>query len=202
MTNDRTEEDDSHFRREGSDMKVSKVSRWLTVVALATVLFAGATHAVELPFSEPDFDWIATGGSATPYHIWTTGDYWRQNFASTGLPSADAMTLSLNVDDTASETLNLDVLINAVDVGDFSLNPNDFGLQVFGFSFSPVAGDSYFIELVALNTITGGAGSYSISLDRGESKAVLTGSEVPEPTTLVMLALAGAGLALRKRVLG
>ena len=175
---------------------------FVAVVALAMVVFAGATHAVELPFSEPDFDWIATGGTATPYHIWTTGDYWRQNFASTGLPSADAMTLYLNVDDTANETLNLDVLINAVDVGDFSLNPGDAGLQTFGFSFAAVAGDSYFIELVALNTITGGAGSYSISLDRGESKAVLTGSEIPEPATLVMLALAGAGLALRKRLAG
>ena len=170
-------------------------------VALATVLLAGATQAVELTFSEPDFDWYAQG-AATPYHIWITGDYWSQDFASTGLASANAMTLYLNVDDTASETLNLDALINGVDIGDFSLDPNDMGLQTFAFSFAPVAGDSYLIELVALHTLTSGVGSYSISLDGGESKAVLTGSEVPEPTTLAMLALAGAGLALRKRLVG
>ena len=103
---------------------------------------------------------------------------------STGLASANELTLDLLVDDVAWETLDLDVFVNATNVGSFSLNPIDIGLQQFKFSFAPILGDSYFIQMIATNTLTPLVGSYSISLEGGFSTATLF---IPEPSALILI---------------
>ena len=167
---------------------------WL-VFLMSNFSFIAPSNAVDLTFSQPDFDWLANGGSATPYHIWTVNDYWRQNFVSTGLPSASKLVLDLFVNDAASETLNLDVLVNSNNVGSFSLNPGDSGSShQFNFSFGSIAGDDYLIEIVAANTLSPGVSSYSIQID-GPSTARLT----PEPTSFALAGLGLIGVACARR---
>jgi hypothetical protein len=129
---------------------------------------------VQLVFSTPDFEWHQTGGAATPYHIWATGDYWAQNFAATGLSDTSHMSLTLFINDNtlSGETLNLDVLLNQNNVGSISIPPGMIESQTFEFDFTSVAGPDYRIHIEATNTISPGLGSVSIAID-GPSYAIL-----------------------------
>src|SRR4051812_41165730 len=89
------------------------------------ILSCSAARAdVTLTFSEPDFDWLAQGSSATPYHIWTAGDFWTQTFNGTAQPSAAHMGLRLLIDDnllSVGNHLDMNVLLNNNVIGAFSI---------------------------------------------------------------------------------
>jgi len=169
-------------------------------IAIAALVLASASASADVvTFSEPDFDWLATGGSATPNHIWTTGDFWKQNFLGTSVPSATDLTLDLNVDDTAFENLNLNVFVNATNVGSFTLTPPDSGFQQFNFSFPAIAGPNYNIEMIASSTISGGKGSYSMLVGPSTGAAPSFATITPEPGCLSLLVLGGIAVLRRRR---
>jgi hypothetical protein len=129
-----------------------------------------------LTFGQPDFGWSHAGEGYVPYHIWLAGDYWAQNFPATPLPSANHVTLTLTIDDNtfSSQTLDVNVLLNDTVVGSASLSPGMFGTQTYDFSFDPIAGPDYRVEVRATNTVTD-TGCVSIAID-GQSFLKLRGS--------------------------
>jgi hypothetical protein len=119
-----------------------------------------------LAFSQPDFEWsYAADPSVKPYHIWVVGDHWAQNFLATGLASARHMTLTLFIDDNtfSSQQLAVNVLLNETVVGSASFAPGLLGTQTYSFSFDPVSGPDYRLEIRATNSVTDG-GCISIAI--------------------------------------
>jgi hypothetical protein len=169
--------------------------RTVAVAVLFLVVSAGSSHAVTLPFSEPDFDWFHPSGSATPNHIWVTGDYWAQTFLGTGLASATDMALHLYIDDNTLHTGNsqgLDVLLNSSVVGGISIGSGMSGGLDYSFVFPAIAGDDYTVKLLATNTIPSGGGSISMAADE-RSFVTLTGGQIPAPGAIL---LGGLGISL------
>jgi hypothetical protein len=172
------------------------------IIAIIAAVILSATRvdirASTLVFSEPDFEWHQTGFPASPYHIWVAGDFWAQNFQGTDLTSANEISLSLLFDSMTPlgpDLLDLDVLLNGFNIGNFSVPAGVTGSRTFAFSFAPVTGPDYRIEIRASNTIPEGGGSVSIALG-GNSFATI----VPEPSTISLLILAtGMSLAFRFR---
>ena len=170
-------------------------------LALAAIAFAaGAANAVVLPFSNPNFDWLANGVNASANHIWTTNDHWGQAFNGTGLASATKLTLDLNIslDATPFENLSLDVFVNGNTVGSFTLTPADSGFKQYMFNFGAIPGDNYSIYMVATNTISDGAGSYNLILTDATgatSRATLT----PTPGALALLTPGALVITRRRR---
>lgn len=170
-----------------------------TLIVLYVAVFSASTRAgaVTLIFSEPDFEWHQTGGDASPYHIWVAGDFWAQNFMATDLTSASQISLSLRFNsDTplGNDQLALDVFLNGVDIGKFSVPVGIIGSQMFTFSFAPVTGPDYRIEIRATNTIPHGGGAVSIALG-GNSFATI----VPEPSVTLLCSLGAVTLVVRFR---
>jgi len=129
--------------------------------------FADVGYDTLLAFSQPDFEWSHAAESwVTPYYIWVTGDYWAQNFPATPLTSANHMTLTLCIDDNtfSSQQLDVNVLLNQTVVGNLSLTAGMAGTQSYDFSFDPVAGPDYRLEIRATNTVTD-TGCVSIAID-------------------------------------
>jgi hypothetical protein len=147
---------------------------------------ATAGPSVTLTFSEPDFEWYHPSGSATPYHIWVTDDYWAQTFADTGLASATEMSLHLYIDDnilSGGATQNLDVILNSVVVGSIGIAPGVSGALDYNFAFPSIAGDDFTIMLLATNTIPGGYGSISMAPDE---RSYLTLEAIPAPGAILL----------------
>ena len=182
------------------------------VVLLGLLWGAGpASAATTYYFSEPDFEWYASGGmyagglyeDATEYHVWTPGDYWALELTDTGISSIVGLDLTLDVIEVADRvdlgeqawraTLYFDVLVNSVNVGSFSLALDDLNeLVTFSFTFDAIAGDDYDIQLLVTGDLLGmeleySLGSYDISLGRSS----VTLAAVPVPTAMLFL---GAGL--------
>ena len=151
---------------------------------------------VTLVFAEPDFDWFAGGGSATPYHIWTTGDFWAQNFTGTAQPSAGHMDLRLFIDDntlSGGSQVNLNAVLNGTVVGGFTIPQGVTGLLNFSFNFPAIAGPNYDVRLLETNTVPLGLGAVSMA-PNGQSTVTLT----PEPAT-GLTATGAAALLLWRR---
>ena len=163
----------------------NRASLWPALTVLIVALTGPASGATTLFFSEPDFVWHHSGGLATPYHIWVAGDYWAQTFPATSQPLADEMWLTLFVNSnylTAGNQLNLDVILNWNVVGSLSIPSGATGTQTYHFTFSPMLGPDYSIQLLATNTVPPLGGSVSIGLDQ-RSYVTL----VPEPASLALL---------------
>jgi hypothetical protein len=157
----------------------------------------GASADVTLTFSEPDFDWLAQGTSSTPYHIWTTGDYWTQTFNATGQASAGHMDLRLFINDntlSAGAHVDLSVLLNNTMIGSLSIPVGFTGAQNYSFNFSTIVGPNYNVRLLETNTVPSGAGAVSMGLG-GSSFVTL----VPEPTGAAIAAALGVLLTMRRR---
>lgn len=172
---------------------IKKSTFWASLMILQC--FVCTAHGDILIFSEPDFEWYSQGPS-TQYHLWTTGDYWRQQFDNTGLESATDLSLDLVIlHDLAlgTQDMSFDVFVNGLTVGSFDLLAGVSGLYQYDFSFSPIAGNDYFIEMIATSSMVPGNGSYSIVLDN-QSFATLT----PAPTSLAVFALLGL-VGIRRR---
>ena len=175
-------------------------------LVLAALAMGPASASITEWFSEPDFEWYHPSGSATPNHIWETGDYWAQQFTGTGLGSATSLTLDLYVDDNglySGEQVDLDVLLNGTAVGNLTIASGVSGLQSWGFSsFGSIAGPDYYVKLLETNTVPSGYGAASMAADGQSSSATLGGpGAVPElpPFALAALGLLPLGLKLRRR---
>ena len=169
---------------------------WFLVSLIVTMAAPNAAPATSLVFSEPDFDWLAASTGATPYHIWTTGDHWTQNFSATGVAQANHADLHLFINDNVlvgGNQLNLNLLLNGNLAGSFSIPAGTTGALDVGFNFASVAGPDYLVRIQATNTIPDGAGSVSIAPD-GRSTITL----VPEPATLGLLAAMLLAASMRR----
>jgi hypothetical protein len=162
----------------------------LVLFSLPTGWGSSGVAGVVLAFNPPQFEWHHPSGSATPNHIWVTGDFWGQNFLATGLPSASQMSLTLFIDDNSlsSVPLNVAVNLNSTTLGGFLIPSGVAGPLVRNFIFPAVAGPNYRLEIDATNTIPSGLGSVSIAAN-GRSFALL--ESVPEPTALCIWSLVG-----------
>jgi hypothetical protein len=179
-----------------------RVKRLLATLAFALFSLAAApahSGVITGTFGAPNFQWIHSGGAATPNHIWVAGDEWAQTFTGTGLPSATAMLLHIFIDDNIlnGPSLILDVLLNGVDVGDMVIAPGATGGQNFTFNFASILGDTYTIAMVVRNTVSPGLGSVSMLANNQSSGFAL--ANVPEPATLLLLTIALGGLVVTRR---
>jgi competence transcription factor ComK len=138
--------------------------------------FADVGYDTLLTFSQADFEWSHAAESwVMPYHIWLADDYWAQNFAATQLASANHMTLTLYINDNtfSNQQLGVNILLNETVVGNVSLTPGMVGIETYDFSFDPVPGPDYRLEIRAANTVTD-TGCVSIAID-GRSFSKLDG---------------------------
>ena len=157
---------------------------------------SSATRAnVLLTFSEPDFDWLSQG-LGTPYHLWTTGDFWTQTFNGTGQASAGHMDLRLFIDDnilSGGAQANFNVLLNNTVVGALSIPQGTVGAQDYQFNFAPILGPNYAVRILETNTVPNGQGSVSIDVT-GQSFLTL----VPEPTSIAFVTAAAFAVTRRR----
>jgi hypothetical protein len=114
-----------------------------------------------LVFRQADFEWSHAGEGYAPYHIWLAGDYWAQNFPATQLASTNHMTLTLAIDDNtfSSQQLDVNVLLNQTVIGSLTLGPGMLGTQTYDFSFDPIPGPDYRLEVRATSSVTDGLGT-------------------------------------------
>lgn len=172
---------------------------------LLLVMAAPAAADVTLPFGGSDFGWLALGVAATPYHVWTAGDYWAQEFDATGLNCVGSLSLDLFIDDNILDTgaqVDMNVLLNGTAVGSFTLLPGVTGLQNFTFNpIGPISGPDFYVKMLETNTVPGGFGS--VSINPAQSSITLGSCEaaVPEFPAPLLAASGLGGLAglLRRR---
>lgn len=168
----------------------------LAILALGSLPVMASTFSA--PFGGPNFTWLATGGAASPNHIWTAGDYWNQSVTGTGLPVATRVRLNLIFNDNTltSESLNIDVSLNTTAIHSFVVNPGDSGYTA-EFDVASIAGEDFVLRFEASNTISSGLGS--VSLDVCETCSTFDLVGVPEPSTAVLLGGALFALFVRQR---
>ncbi len=173
----------------------------------AAALFAAGLSAsaasgqVQLFFAEPGFEWHVQGFNASPYHIWTAGDYWAQTFPPTTVSTAAGMHLRLFVDNNkliAGESIQLNVKLNGTVVGQASIaegftGPLDFDYP-FGGAGAPgaIAGPVYRVELVETNSVFPGYGAASMGL-ANQSWVVLAEGCYPDCNASGTLTIADFG---------
>lgn len=179
--------------------RLAAVARSVAASALlGGLVLAGATHpshaAETYAFGGIDFTWV-NPGSPTPNFIWHTGDSWSQTF-STGIGSLGELGLSLSFNSNVLQLpLNMEVDVNSIAIGTFTINPGDSGFTAT-FDAGGIAGTSFAVQLVALNTIPTGSGS--VSLRANSVASTVTFAEVPEPLSLGILGMGLMGLAVAR----
>ncbi|UJP05456.1 MAG: PEP-CTERM sorting domain-containing protein [Nitrosomonas sp.] len=138
-------------------------------------------------------------------HFWSAsnGDKIQQNFTDSEFYNVTGLELDLNVTSntlTSDASVDWDVLINGMDVGDWSWSSaSGIGSTHLSLSFAPVIGEFKSLALVVKNDVPVGFGSIALGLDTPGSvsgvsysgwHALESVSAVPEPETYGML-LAG-----------
>jgi hypothetical protein len=163
----------------------------LLIAALPSVLRADI-----FTFGGADFIWYHDSGSglATPNHIWAAGDYWEQSLTASHSQAGEFDFHLVYNDNSLGQALNMEVLVNNLFVGDFSISP---GQSSSDLSFvTTFIGPTYDIRLEAINTIP--VGENAVSLDTsGLSTASFT--LVPEPDCMALLSAGLAGLVITIR---
>ncbi len=147
-------------------------------------------------FGGPEFTWYHDSGSglATPNYIWAAGDHWEESFTTSSSEAGEFDFYLAYNNNSLGQALNMEVLVNNLFVGDFSISPEQsFSDLSFDATFT---GPTFDIRFEALNTIP--AGQNAVSLDTsGLSTASLT--VVPEPGCVALLSAGAPGLAVAIR---
>ena len=141
-----------------------------------TLTVAPAEISTRFVFQAPGFE--TNGGSGNT--IWRAGHFWAQTFATSNLTSMSRMTLTMQFASTggsSNATLSLGVFVNGRQVGGFGIPAGTAGSRSYGFSFSPISGPSYRIEIRAMNSLPVGGGNVGLAVNGG-SHAFVTGTAV------------------------
>ena len=166
-----------------------------TTLLATALLMTGPAHAASYNFTFPTTNStvvasVGTSGDQTGW-FWSVGrgDKVGQAYASTGLFNVSSLELDLNVsyNNLFNNSVDWDVLVNGVDVGDWTWSSTDgTGLTHLSYTFDAIVGEFNSLALVVKNEVPSGDGSIALGLNTQG-----TVSNVPEPGSL---ALTGAGL--------
>ncbi len=137
--------------------------------------------------------------------FWNLGDFIEQSFVNTGLSFVESINLDLNTspNSLSGDTQDMDVIINGITVGSFSISPGDsvVPISITGFNVAAIGVDDFLLRLETTRTVTAFAGSAGIVA--GSNNLELANS-VPEPSSMAVwsllgLVVGGIGWYRRKR---
>ena len=172
------------------------------IASALTCIVPAQAAAVAVTFPSSAASVTGSVGFLSPTEIgffWSVarGDQVSETYASTGLFGATDLSLDLTVVQNvlaSGFSVDWDVLVNGVDVGDWSVASGDgTGTSTLNFSFAAIAGEFSSLALVVKNEVPGGAGS--ISLGIGTEARISSAATVPVPGSLALAGLGLVGLA-------
>jgi len=138
-----------------------------------------------------------------PAGIWHTGDFFGENFTTTGLSSVFQLSLNTVIDNGLINSLTeaFNVSINGIVVGGVSVPasgvPGTLQTLTQSFNFGAISGPNYDVRFTVTSaTIPTGSGSIGFIHDGTSSSVTLT--QAPEPGTLLLLGGGLLGLVIRR----
>jgi PEP-CTERM motif len=178
------------------------------LMVVAAMGFSAANAASVSPFFDAGFECqntlVPASCASEPASIWHTGDFFGENFTSTGL--ATVFQLSLDtftnnaLDVTQTEVFNVSVngsVVGSVSVPGAGVGAGTPQTLTQAFSFGAISGPNYDVRFTVTSpTIGVGLGSIGFIHDGTSSSVTLT--EAPEPGTMLLLGGGLLGLVIRR----
>lgn len=198
--------------------KVSLALRMANYVGVLMVVaalgFSTANAASVSPFFDAGFE--CQNAQEATFHgcfptppsiyasIWNTGDFFGENFTSTGLASVFQLSLHTLINNALAvgQTEIFNVSVNASVVGSVSVPGAGTGagtLQTLmqSFTFGAISGPAYDVRFTVTSTTIGPLlGSVGFNHDGVSSSVTLT--QAPEPGTMLLLGVGLFGLVVRR----